>query len=457
MKTIVCGAGNVGLSIAQYLELKGNDVTIIEQSEELVKYISDRHDIRAIHGFASDPDVLTNAGAKDADLLIAVTHSDEVNIVACEVVHALYGLPTKIARIRNRSYLSEKYSQLFTSNTLSIDIPISPELEVANAIFQTLNIPGTLRVINLAEDLRLIAVKCLSETPIINTPISHITSLFPDAILRIIAIQRSGNHFIPSEKEHLLEGDEIYFVVQQDSLAAVLAAFGHHENPSRRVIIIGGGNIGFFLGELIEKKLDNVDVRIVERNTQRANFISSKLSRSIVLHGDALDNEVLLEAGIEVAETVIAVTQDDKVNTLASLSAKRFGVNQAMALINDPGSNPFVYSLGIDSIINPREITVSHILRYIKNRYLKTVHTLNNDWAEIVETSVLENSKIIGTKAYDVEKPGSIKIAALIRDNIIILPNSQTTFMLGDKVILIAVQDVLETIEELFSARLEYF
>jgi len=203
--------------------------------------------------------------------------------------------------------------------------------------------------------------------------------------------------------------------------------------------------------------LNNVDVRIVENDPQRASFISSKLSDSIVLQGDALDNEVLLEAGIEVAETMIAVTQDDKVNTLVSLSAKRFGVTQAMALINDPGSNPFVYSLGIDSIINPREITVSNILRYIKNRHLKTVHTLNNDWAEIIETSVLENSKIIGVKAYDVEQPDEIKIAALIRDEKVILPGPQTSFMLGDKVFLIAAQEAMETIEELFSARLDYF
>ena len=457
MKTIVCGAGNVGLSIAQYLELKGHDVTIIEESEELVKNISDKHDIRAICGFASDPEVLSLAGAKDADLLIAVTYSDEVNIVACEVVHILYQLPTKIARIRNRSYMNEKYAKLFTNDNIHIDTRISPELEVANAIFQTLNITGALRVIKLAEDLKLISVKCHFDTPIVNTPISHITSLFPEADLRIIAIQRGELSLIPMDKEKLLDGDEVYFVVRKELIDKALEAFGHHDNPSRRIVIIGGGNIGFFLGELIEKRLNNVDVRIVERDAERAKFISGKLNRCVVLHGDALDNEVLYEAGIASAQTVIAVTQDDKVNTLASLSAKRYGASQSMALINDPGSNAFVYSLGIDSIINPSEITVSNILRHVKNRHLKTIHTLNNNWAEIIETTVLENSKIIGTKAHDIEKPDSIKIAALIRDNQIILPNSQTIFMLNDQVILISVRQSLATIEELFSTRLDYF
>ncbi len=457
MKIIICGAGNVGFSIATYLEKYDHDIVIIDSSPDLVSRISDRHDIQGICGFASEPDVLIQAGAHEADMLIAVTRSDEVNMVACEVAHALFNVPTKIARIRNQSYLAPQWVHLFDDSNLSVDVTISPETEVAKSIQRSLLIAGAHRVIPLAGNaVDIIGVKCTSETPIVNTPLTHITSLFPDAELRIVAIYRSLQAFIPDDKTVLLAGDEVLFAVNHEKVYQALQAFGLYENEKRRIIILGAGNIGLYLAQQIEELLPELDVRIIEKSRERALFISKHLTETVILHGDALDGEVLEEAGVESTETVIAVTEDDKVNTLASLLAKRYGAKRARALISNPTSRPLVTSLGIDSIIDPREITVSSILRHVRRGYIRSVQTLLEGFAEVFEAEIQEHSRLSGATLLDIEIPGKVRIAAVVRSNEVIIPTTATTLQLNDKIVLIVTSDSISDIEKLFTARLGY-
>ena len=458
MKIIVCGCGNVGFNIATYLEKYDNHVVATDNSPELVRKISDRHDIQGVCGFASDPEVLSRAGAQDADMIIAVTHHDEVNIVACEVAHALFNIPTKIARIRNQAYLQPQYVHLFDETNISIDVTISPEVEVARAISHGLTVPGAFRIIPMADGrINIIGVKCTAATPIINTPITHITSIFPEVNFRVVAIYRDSGPMIPQENELILAGDEVFFAAAQEQVVAAIKAFGHYESHERRIIILGCGNVGLCLAQMVEKSLPNIDVRLIESSQERAQLISKQLSRSIVINGDSLEGEILEEAGVSTTETVIAVTQDDKVNTLASLLAKRLGAKRAQALINNPSSNSLVTSLGVDSVINPREITVSSILQHVRRGYIRSVHTLKEGLGEIIEAEVHENSGLIGSSLLDIEVPGQIMVAAILRKAEAIIPSQTTTIQLEDRIIMVVAKQTIKEVEKMFSARLEYF
>lgn len=458
MRLIICGAGKVGLSIANYLEQYDNDIIIIEQSVELVQQISDRHDIQAIQGFASDPEVLKKAGAENADMIIAVTQSDEINMVACEVAHALFKIPTKIARIRNQAYLKPEWLHLFSEINICIDSVISPEIELARSIRRSLSVPGAFSIIYMGDDkVEVVGIKCVADTPIVNTPISHITSLFPDVNIRIVAIVRGNRCFVPHEKEAILNGDDIYFAAARDHVAVAMKAFGHYTQENRRILILGGGVVGMTLAQEIEGHTQGMSVRIIEKSKERAEFISRSLEGTYVLCGDALDSEVLIEAGVELTETVVAVTQDDNVNTLASLLAKRCGAGRSLCLINNHGSIPLVTSLGVDAVINPRAITVSTILNKVRRGHIIAVHTLREDFGELIEAEVHENSSLSGLKVSEIDSPGEIKVAAILRKDDAIIPTPSTIFQLDDRVIVMAVKSVIKDVERLFSARLDYF
>jgi len=458
MKLIICGAGQVGLSIANYLEQYGNHIVVIDQSVELVQQISDRHDIQAIQGFASDPEVLAKAGAANADMFIAVTQSDEINMVACEVAHALFNIPTKIARIRNQAYLKPEWIHLFEKENICIDSIISPEIELARSIRRSLSVLGAFNIIHMGDNrVKVIGIKCTVDTPIVNTPISHITSLFPEVNIRIIAIMRGNHCFIPHEKEVIISGDDIYFAVENEHVPIAMKAFGHYSQEKRRVLILGGGIVGLTLAQEIEVHVEDINVRIIEKFKDRAEFISRSLETSQVLCGDALDSEVLSEAGVEFMETVVAVTHDDNVNTLASLLAKRCGAGRALSLINNPGSIPLVTSLGVDAVINPRAITVSTILNKVRRGHILGVHTLREDFGELIEAEVHENSSLSGLKVSEVDSPNEIKVAAIIRKDDVIIPTASTIFHLDDRVVVMAVNSAIKDIERLFSARLDYF
>jgi len=458
MKVIVAGAGLVGYNIARYLAAAGNDVTIIDQRPELVRKIGDSLDIQAMVGHASQPSSLAAAGAADADMLIAVTQADEVNMIACQVAHSLFNVPTKIARVRQQDYLQSHWQDLFRRDHLPIDVIISPEVEVARAIARRLEVPGALNVVPFADDrVRLIAVRCTKETPIIETPLRQLTYLFPDLHLICVAVVRDDRFFIPDADDQLLPEDEVHFVVETAHLERALPAFGYEERVSERIVISGGGNIGLFLAQDLEKRYPNLSLKLIERNAERAEKVADQLHHAIVLCGDARDLEILEEANIRSAQALVTVTNDDEVNILTALLAKRLGSARVLALINNSSYNLLTRSIGLDVAINPRETTVSSVLQHVRRGRLKSVHTLRDGEAEIYEAEALETSPLVGRPLRELKASGGMIVGAVVRDNQVLTPRGHTVIKAHDRVIMVARSEVVRRVEQIFAVRLDYF
>ncbi len=458
MRVIVCGAGQVGYHIARTLAAEDNDVTVIDQNEALVEKISNSIDVKGIIGHASHPDVLERAGAASADLLIAVTYADEVNMVACQVAHSLFEVPTKIARVRAQSYLEPSWANLFAREGLPIDIIISPEIEVARAIGRRLRVPGAFDMIPLADDLvRLIGVRCEPDCPITNTPLRQLTSLFPDLNIVVVGIVRGTRAFVPTGEDAMLVGDEVYFVAETSHVKRALSLFGHEEEAHRRVVILGGGNIGLFLAQQIEQNEPAMTAKIIEVDKARAEMIAERLGRTIVLNGDALDPDMLEEANIRAAESVIAVTNDDETNILASLLAKRAGCRRSVTLINKTTYSALVSSLGIDVVVSPRAITVSTILQQVRRGRIRSVHSLREGFGELIEAEALETSGIVNKPLREAQLPDGVILGALVRQDKVIIPRADTVPKPGDRVVLMATASAIKAVEKMFSVRLEYF
>ena len=359
MKVIICGAGEVGANIARYLASEAIDVTVIDQRVELIRQLSESLDVSGLVGHASQPDILDKAGINDADMMIAVTRSDEVNMIACQLAHSLFGVPTKIARIRSQSYLQPAWSKMFTREHLPIDFVISPEVEIARAVTRRLEVPGAIDVIPLSDDkVRLIGVRITNDTPLINTPLRQLTSLFPDLQMIIVGIKRGSSSIVPHASDEMFPGDSVYFVVASNQCDRAMSAFGHEEPDVRRAVILGGGNVGLFLAQEIEKEHPEINSKVIELDRGRAELISSKLNSTVVINGDILDKEILLEAGVDKTETAISVTEHDETNILASLLAKQIGAERVITLVNKETFDPLLLPLGIDAVVNPGSITI---------------------------------------------------------------------------------------------------
>ena len=458
MKVIVCGAGQVGFHIARYLASEGNDVTIIDVEPSLVEKISDTLDVQGMVGFASHPDVLDRAGARDADLVIAVTFSDEVNMVACQVAHSLFDVPTKIARVRQQTYLQPVWAELFTRSHMPIDAIISPEIEVARAVMRRLEIPGAFDAIPLSDGLiTLIGVRCDADCPVINTPLRHLTALFPELHISVVGILRNDRKIVPTPDEQMLPGDEVYFVADTKHLARALAAFGHEEKAARRLIIVGGGSIGLYLAQALEERHRGVEVKLIEIDRKRAAFVSQMLPKTVVINGDALDVDILAEANVKATETVIAVSNDDEVNILASLLAKRFGCERSVTLINKTTYAPLIGTLGIDAVVNPRTITVSTILQHVRRGRVRSVHSLSDGFGEIIEAEALETSTLVGPPLRQAKLPDGVIVGALVRDGEVVIPHGDTVVRPNDRVVIFAAAEAVKKVEKMFSVRLEFF
>lgn len=459
MKVIICGAGQVGFNIARYLAVENNDITVIDQRPDLIRKIADSLDVKAVLGYASHPNVLEQAGIADADMIIAVTAYDEVNMVACQVAHSLFSVPTKIARVRAQSYLQPIWANLFSRENMPIDVIISPEIEVARAVTRRLRVPGAIDIIPLAEGkVQVLGVRCTEATPVVHTPLRQLTQLFPDLQIVIVGIVRDGRAMVPSPDDHMLPDDEVYFVVSRDHMGRALSAFGHEEKETRRVLIFGGGNIGLFLAQQLETEHPEISAKVIEIDRERAEFVAKTLNRTIVLNGDVLDPEILDEAAIGSVETVVAVTEDDEVNILASLLAKRSGAQRAISLLNKTTYNALVSPLGIDVVVNPRAITVSNILQHVRRGRIHAVHSLHEGFGEMIEADALETSSIVGKPLRDVKLPNGVMLGAVVRGGKeVISPRGNTVVQGGDRVILFAAKEAVKRVEKMFSVRLEYF
>lgn len=449
MNVIICGAGQVGLGLMRYLVQHNYTVTVVDHEPKTINQINERFDARAIQGYASDPLVLKAAGIDNADIIIAVTQSDEINMLICNISNSVYKVPMRIARIRNQLYLDPSLNDLFSNQKLNINYVISPEVEVAQAIAKNLVINGAFNVVKFAHDkFSLIGVKVKTSTPIINTPIIHANSLYPEIDFAIVGIRRNDKSFIVTDQDIVKADDEVYFLVASDIVHLAMPIFGYTNQSVDRVVIIGGGNIGLSLGKILEHEKTCKSVTMIEHQIERAQFIAQHLKQSTIINGDALDQDILNEANVEEADMYIAVTDDDKVNILSTLLAKRFGSGRAMALINRSNFRALGSSLGIDALIFPRVITISKILQSIRERNIKQVYTLGEGFGEVIEIDGYY-SNLVGMSVGDVNIHREVKVIGILRENKPIIPSRKIVIKNSDIIIVAVAAHISEATKKM--------
>ncbi len=458
MRVIIAGANLVGSSIALYLSKEDNDVTVVDVQSDELSYINNSMDVNTITGYPSDPDILNAAGAKECDMIIAVTESDETNMVACQIGHSLFGIPKKIARIRRQTYLDPSWSNLFSRAHMPIDVIISPEILVAQDILERLSIPGTTTATRLADGKAyLIGVVCMEDCPVLHTRLEQISKLFPDLFFSIVCISSNNKTIIPDENDMLEVGDEVCIVVDNKHLRRVMAAFGHLEKEARKIIVSGGGNIGLSFIRELQNDAPEVQIKIIEHNEERAEFLSEQLENVIILHGSTLEREIMEEASVGTAETYIALMNDDESNILGSLLAKQYGCGRVITLVNNHAYYPLVGPLGIDVMISPKSIIVSNVMKHVRRGRIKGIHNIRDGEFELMEIEVSSSSDILNKKLQDIELPSGVVIGAIMRDEKIIIPKSNTEILAKDHVIILASREKARLVEKMFSAHVDLF
>ncbi|MCC0038592.1 MAG: Trk system potassium transporter TrkA [Brucellaceae bacterium] len=458
MRVIICGAGQVGYGIAERLAAERNDVSVIDTSPELIRAIRDTLDVRGFVGHGAHPDLLAAAGAQQADMIIAVTLYDEVNMVACQVAHSLFNVPTKIARIRAQSYLQSHYMDLFSRDHMPIDVIISPELEVGEMVLRRIALPGATDVVRFADsNIVMIAIECLEECPVINTPLAQLSELFPDLPSTVVGVLRNGRLFIPHSADQLIAGDLAYVVTTKEQVRRTLGLFGHEEQEATKIVIAGGGNIGLYVARTIEQRKSKSRVKIIEQGRERAVAIADELRRTVVLNGSALDQKLLMEADVPEADLMVALTNDDQVNILSSVMAKRLGCKASLTLINNPTYQDFVKTLGIDAHVNPRNVTISKVLQHVRRGRIRAVHSVQQGVAEVIEAEALETSPLVGPELRELDLPPGMRIGAIYRDGEVIKPNGDLHIKPKDRVVIFAMQNTVKQVEQMFRVSLEFF
>lgn len=457
MRVIICGAGRVGTGIAAQLVAENNDVTIIDQDIDTLNRIGNSMDVKTVLGFACHPPVLKDAGAEDADMVIAVTTSDEVNMIACQIGKTIFKIPTKIARIRHQNYLAPVYQDMYRAEDMPIDVIISPEIEVAKNIINRFHVPGATDTIPLeGTELKAIAVRVTDSSPVVGLKIADFTQRTQELDCAILGISREQDFIIPRPKEFIKPGDEIYFVSDTFSTIPTMRILGHEEKEARKVVIVGGGNIGLYVAQELEKEND-VNVKVIEINKERAEAIAEKLSKSIVINGSALEEEILEEANVENAEAVISVSNDDEVNILSSLLSKTLGAQTSFTLLNNHSFVPLMGNLGIDVTVNPRETTVSSILQHVRRGKIRFAHTIKEGKAEIIEAEVTDSLDLAGRQIDDLELPKDVFIGCIYRDEKLLKIQRDTVLKRRDKLIIMVSGDKIKTVENMFSQQRTYF
>lgn len=458
MKVVICGAGQVGWQIARHLAGENNDVSIIDKDPDQVRRATDILDVSGIAGFASYPDVLERAGARDADMVIAATQSDEVNMVVCQVAHSIFSVPRKVARLRAKSYLDAIYSDLYRREHMPIDVVISPEMEVAEAALQRLNAPSTFDVEYFLDGrVHMLGITLGDQCPVLETPLRQLSELFPTLRAIVTGIRRQGTLFAPEPGDQLYPGDQIYVFAHVDDFARTLEIFGKSSKKRERVVIVGGGNVGLAVAQRLETGTERVRAKVIERNRACAERAADALERTIVLHGDGLDLDVLHEANIDGADALLAVTDDDKTNMLVATRAKALGCPLAVSLVNDPTLISLMDPLKIDAIINPRATTVSSILRHIRHGRVRAAYSVGDAEAEVIEAQVLAPSPVAGRKIRDVAFPEGVLVGAVMKSREYVRPSSETVLDEGDVIVLFAMSSDVKALEALLQVNIDYF
>ncbi|HYQ72878.1 MAG TPA: Trk system potassium transporter TrkA [Gammaproteobacteria bacterium] len=457
MKIIILGAGQVGASVATNLASEANDITVVDDNAVILQDLQDRLDIRTVKGYASHPDVLKQAGADDADMIIAVTRNDEINMVACQVAYTLFHTPTKIARVRSIDYL--KYTRLFSQDALPVDVLISPEQLVTDYIERLIEYPGALQVLDFAGGrVQLVAVHAYHGGPLVGHELSDLRKHMPGIDARVASIFRGGKPIIPRGDTIIELDDEVFFVAARKHIRAVMGELRKKDKPVKRVILAGGGNIGMRLASVIEGQYQ---VKIIERNEKRAKLLSEALDRAIVLLGDAADEELLLEENIDSTDVFCALTNDEEANILSAMLAKRLGARKVMSLINRASYVNLVQSDVIDVAISPQQATIGSLLTHIRRGDVVMVHSLRRGAAEAIEAVAhgdRNSSNVVGRAIEEIKLPRGTAIGAIVRGDEVIIAHHDSVIETDDHVILfLSDKSCIQEVERLFQVGVTFF
>ena len=435
MKIIILGAGQVGGSLALSLSNESNDITLVDQNPKVLREIQDRADLQTVIGHASHPTVLKQAGARDANMIVALTSSDETNMVACQVAYTLFHTPTKIARVRTGDYLS--YKDLFVQEALPVDVLISPELLVSKYVQNLIEHPGALQVLNFANgQVQLVAIRINSASNLVGKSIQKIFSDNNSKDAAIVAIYRNHEAVPINEDSVIRSGDDIFFVAASEHAKKITTMLQGLDKPNRRVLIAGGGNIGSQLAQILE---NNFRVKLIERNAEQARYLSEQLDKTIVLHGDAADEEMLVEENIDSMDIFCALTNDDEANILSAMLAKRLGARKVMSLINRPSYVELVESGMIDIAISPQQVTIGALLAHIRRGDVVAVHSLRKGAAEALEAVAHgdeKTSKVVGRRIAELKLPQGATIGAIVRTNEVLIADPDLMIEPEDHVIM---------------------
>ena len=451
MKILILGGGQVGRTAAEHLSREeANEVTVVDTNEDVLRDLQDRLDVRTVAGNAAHPTVLESAGAAEADIIVALTSSDEVNMMACEVAFTLFRTPTKIARIRAAEYTSR--AALFGTDGLSVDVFINPEQLVTEYVERLIYHPGTLQVLDFADGkVRLVGVRARQGGLLVGQSLRELARHLPKVEVRVVAIYRDGRSVAPEGETVVEEGDEIFFLAARNEIRRVMSELRHGDDPARRIVIAGGGNIGFRLAKTLEA---HNQVKLIERDARRARRIAELLENAIVLHGDAADEELLIEENIDSTDVFAALTNSEEANILSAMLAKRLGATKAIALINKPSYTELVESSSIDIAISPQTITIGSLLAYVRRGDVVRVHALKRGSAEALEAIVHgddRSSRVVGRMVDQIPLPEGASIGAVVRGDEVIMAHHDTLIKADDHVILfLADRRHLEAVERLF-------
>ncbi|BFM09858.1 Trk system potassium transporter TrkA [Simiduia litorea] len=461
MKIIILGAGQVGGTLAVNLASEANDITVVDTDPALLEDLRDRIDIGVVTGSASHPDVLISAGIEDADMLVAVTSNDEINMIACQVAHSLFRTPTKIARVRSQAYLSQ--GNLFSNDVIPIDVLISPERLVSDYIFRLIEHPGALQVLDFAEGrVQLVAVRAYYGGPLVGQELRYMRQHMPSVDTRVAAVYRRGKAIMPEGSTVIEADDEVFFIAAKADIRAVMSELRRLESSYKRIIIAGGGNIGSRLAQQLEKRYS---VKIIEFNEARCNRLSEELEDTVVLLGSASDQDLLLEENIEDTDVFLALTNDDEANIMSSMLAKRLGARKVMALINNPAYVDLVQGGEIDIAISPQTTTIGSLLTHVRRGDMVNVHSLRRGAAEAIEVIAHgdnKTSKVVGRAIEDIDLPEGASIGAIVREHDtgseVIIAHDNVVVQTGDHVIVFLVnKKYTKDVERLFQVGFSFF
>jgi len=450
MKILILGAGQVGTSVAEVLASEASDITVIDVDSKKLDALRDRLDIGTVQGEASHPEVLARAGAEDADMILAVTNSDEINMIACQVAYTLFHTPTKIARVRSVGYLS--HPQLFTQESLPVDVLISPEQLVTDYVQRLIEYPGALQVLDFAGGkVQLVAVKAYYGGPLVGHELKALREHMPGIDTRVAAIYRRGHAIVPEGNTVIEVDDEVFFIAAKRHIRVVMKELRRLDKPVKRIILAGGGNIGMRLAKTLEGKYQ---VKLIDHNPRRSQKISEELEKTLVLFGDAADEELLLDENIDHTDVFCAVTNDDEANILSAMLAKRLGAKKVMALINRAAYVDLVQSGIIDIAISPQQATIGSLLTHVRRGDVTAVHSLRRGAAEAIEAVAhgdKASSRVVGRAIEDIELPQGTSIGAIVRGDEVIIAHHDTVIQAEDHVILFVIdKERIPEVERLF-------